>query len=88
MQFFLLEWQVLQTKLKQWDFVISADKIIQYDLDARPLFPQYVIPALNKSVLRCDRELLKIGNSAVNKMIEMKPFLKKNKVKKGFNCYW
>ena len=68
--------------LKQWDFVIS-EEIIQYDLDASPLFPKYVIPALNKSKLVCKEEILNIGYSAVMRTIEMNPFLNKNKVIKG-----
>ncbi len=32
--------------LKQWDIVIP-DLLIQHDMDARPIFPQFVIPALN-----------------------------------------
>lgn len=36
--------------LKQWDIVI-ADKVIQYDMDARPLFKKFYIPALNKDKL-------------------------------------
>lgn len=34
------------SNLKQWDVVV-ADKVIQYDMDARPLFERFYIPALN-----------------------------------------
>ena len=43
-------------KLNQWD-VIVADKIIQHDLDARPLFKRHFIPALNKDILFPSRDL-------------------------------
>tara|TARA_B100000242_G_C43045354_1_gene487898 strand:- start:537 stop:1310 length:774 start_codon:yes stop_codon:yes gene_type:complete len=33
-------------KLKQWDLVL-ADSVIQHDMDARPIFDKFVIPALN-----------------------------------------
>ena len=38
-------------KLKQWDIVISSE-VVQHDMDARPLFDRYVIPALKKDRLR------------------------------------
>ena len=36
--------------LKQWDVIIS-ESIIQYDMDASPLFDKFVIPALNNAKL-------------------------------------
>ncbi len=36
--------------LKQWDLIVAKD-LIQYDLDARPLFERFVIPSLNKDKL-------------------------------------
>ena len=33
--------------LKQWDIVLPTE-LVQHDMDARPLFQKYVIPALNK----------------------------------------
>ena len=36
----------IDKKLKQWDVVLS-DSVIQHDMDARPLFDKYVIPAIN-----------------------------------------
>ena len=32
----------ISTKLKQWDIIISS-KVIQHDMDARPLFPKFVV---------------------------------------------
>ena len=41
--------------LKQWDVVV-ADKVIQYDMDARPLFKRFYIPALNLDRLSSSEE--------------------------------
>ena len=41
----------INRKLKKWD-VILADSLIQHDMDARPIFDKYVIPALkNKKII-------------------------------------
>ena len=37
--------------LRQWD-VVLADAVVQHDMDARPLFPQFTLPALNQSQLQ------------------------------------
>lgn len=38
-------------RLKQWDIVLS-DSVMQHDMDARPLFEKYVIPAIkNKKII-------------------------------------
>ncbi len=36
----------VDSSLKQWDVVV-ADQVVQYDMDARPLFKRFYIPALN-----------------------------------------
>jgi len=36
----------IDKRLKQWDVVLS-DSVMQHDMDARPLFDKYVIPAIN-----------------------------------------
>lgn len=36
----------IKSKLKQWDIVIP-EKVIQHDLDARPIFEKYIIPGIN-----------------------------------------
>lgn len=40
----------VDSNLKQWDIVV-ADNVVQYDMDARPLFERFYIPALNKDRL-------------------------------------
>ncbi len=37
--------------LSQWD-VVLADAVVQHDMDARPLFPQFSLPALNQDRLQ------------------------------------
>jgi adenosylhomocysteine nucleosidase len=37
--------------------IVIADRLIQHDLDARPLFPRYEVPLLGASELRSDRAL-------------------------------
>ena len=37
--------------LRQWD-VVLADAVVQHDMDARPLFPRFTLPALNQDQLR------------------------------------
>jgi len=44
-------------KLKQWDIVIS-ESVIQHDIDARPLFEKYVIPAIKKKEIFTNKILL------------------------------
>ncbi len=45
--------------IQKWDIVI-ADSIMQYDMDARPLFKQFEIPALKKQVLKPSDYWLKV----------------------------
>ena len=55
-------------RLKQWDIVIS-ESLIQHDMDARPLFDKYVIPALkNKKILSNKILTEKIFNSLNEKI--------------------
>ena len=37
--------------LRQWD-VVLADAVVQHDMDARPLFPRFTLPALKKDRLQ------------------------------------
>lgn len=37
-------------KINQWD-IVMANNVVQYDLDARPIFKRFFIPALNKDEL-------------------------------------
>ena len=44
-------------KLKKWD-VIIADSVIQHDIDARPIYDKFVIPALNEKKIIPNLELV------------------------------
>ena len=46
-----------ESTLKQWDVVIP-NKLVQYDMDASPLFKKYVIPSLNKDIIFAKSELV------------------------------
>ncbi len=72
----------INRSLKKWDFVIGKE-LIQYDLDASPLFDKYIIPALNTSILCCSRKLVEIGFSAAKETLINYPFLSNSVVKKG-----
>jgi adenosylhomocysteine nucleosidase len=37
--------------LRQWD-VVLADAVVQHDMDARPLFPRFTLPALKQDRLQ------------------------------------
>jgi len=50
--------------LRQWDIVI-ASKLIQYDMDARPFFEKFVIPAISKDHISIDEKLLKWTQSSL-----------------------
>ena len=45
-------------KLKQWD-IVFAKELIQHDMDARPLYEKYVIPAINEKKIVADTYPLK-----------------------------
>ena len=44
------------SNLNQWDIIV-ANKIMQHDMDARPLFERHIIPGLNKDILCPNRDL-------------------------------
>tara|TARA_Y100000589_G_scaffold132335_3_gene126092 strand:- start:322 stop:1047 length:726 start_codon:yes stop_codon:yes gene_type:complete len=67
-------------KLDKWD-IILADSVIQHDIDARPIYDKYVIPALNNKKIIPNLDL-------INKMFyELKKELNKEKFFKFRNLY-
>ena len=54
----------VDSNLKQWDVVV-ADKVVQYDMDARPLFKKFYIPALNLDRLSSSKTWTKKTYSAI-----------------------
>jgi len=56
----------IDTKLNQGDIVI-ASKLVQHDMDARPIFEKYIIPPLNQKVLSADLKWLEWSSSILNR---------------------
>ena len=72
----------INTKLKKWD-VILADSVIQHDMDARPIFDKYVIPALNDKKIVPDINFLNNTFNKLNKELNKKNFSKFGSLYKG-----
>ena len=47
----------INKQLQQWDIVVP-DKVIQHDLDARPIFAKYVIPGINIDKIEAPKKWL------------------------------
>ncbi len=62
--------------LDQWDIVI-ANKIFQHDMDATPLYPKYVIPAINSRYIEASLNLNNWAEKVISNAI-------KNKTLKNF----
>lgn len=52
--------------------IVLAKRLIQHDMDARPLMKQYEIPLLSKTYLESDFTHLAMASKAVNTLIENK----------------
>tara|TARA_Y100000589_G_scaffold307946_1_gene324047 strand:+ start:2565 stop:3317 length:753 start_codon:yes stop_codon:yes gene_type:complete len=62
----------IQKALKQWDIIV-AKELVQYDMDASPLYKKYVIPSLNKRYLKSDTVWSdKIFSLLKNKVLPLK----------------
>jgi adenosylhomocysteine nucleosidase len=48
----------------QWD-VVLADAVVQHDMDSRPLFPRFTLPALNRAQLNPDSSWLRWASTAL-----------------------
>ena len=72
----------IDKKLSQWD-IILPDKLLQYDMDARPIFEKYNIPSLNKKFLTPDTKLHKFGFDILKDNIDSIRLEKFNSVSKG-----
>tara|TARA_B100000073_G_scaffold82687_1_gene63275 strand:+ start:25662 stop:26438 length:777 start_codon:yes stop_codon:yes gene_type:complete len=44
--------------LRKWDVVI-ADSVVQHDMDATPIYPRFVIPAINDMRIHADHNITK-----------------------------
>ncbi len=65
------------SEINQWDIVIPTE-LVQHDMDARPLFKKYVIPALKKSKINLMQDWVYWATKVLSESIsrnEIKPFL-------------
>ena len=56
----------LSDKLNVGDIVVSR-RLVQHDLDARPIIPRFQIPLTDKSYIDSDRQLSELAVKSVNK---------------------
>lgn len=52
--------------------IVLGKRLIQHDMDARPLMQQYEIPLLSQIYIESDENHLKIASNAINAVIENK----------------
>lgn len=52
--------------------IVLAKRLIQHDMDARPLMNRYEIPLLSQTYLHPDSRLLKISEKAISYLLESK----------------
>ena len=55
--------------LKIGDIVLGTE-LVQHDMDASPLFPQFEIPLIGKSHFNGDEDLLKKGQSSIEHLLD------------------
>ena len=54
--------------------IVLGKRLIQHDLDARPLMKQYEIPLLGKTFLETNTAQLDIATNAINRFVEFQNF--------------
>ena len=59
----------INPNLKQWD-IILPNELIQHDMDARPLFKRYEIPALGKVRIKSDQKIFNWSFEAIKRSIQ------------------
>ena len=69
-------------RLKQWDVIIS-NSIMQHDMDARPIFEKYVIPAINKKKIIPDITLIDKVYNDLKQKLDQKNFSNFGSLYKG-----
>ncbi len=72
----------IDKKLRQWD-IILADSLIQHDMDARPLFEKYEIPAIKNKKIIPKSNLLDDIYYAMKKLLNKKNISKFGSFHKG-----
>ena len=68
--------------LKQWDIVI-ANEVVQHDMDARPIFEKFVLPALKKGKLKSNEFLNNWIFSSLTKSMINGDLTRFGQIKKG-----
>ncbi len=68
--------------LKQWDIVIPTE-LVQHDMDARPLFPRYVVPALKQERISAINKWVEWASHAIKDSISKKQCKHFGKVETG-----
>lgn len=58
----------IDQRLHQGDVVIG-ERFVQYDIDSRPIIPQYTIPLLNVIEVEADRSLVERGREAAEEYL-------------------
>ena len=59
----------IASDLKIGDIVLGTE-LVQHDMDASPLFPQFEIPLIGKSHFKTDSEFLKLGENSIQHILE------------------
>ncbi|RLZ12269.1 5'-methylthioadenosine/adenosylhomocysteine nucleosidase [Faecalibacter macacae] len=59
----------IASDLKIGDIVLGTE-LVQHDMDATPLFPQFEIPLIGKSHFKTDSEFLKLGENSIQHILE------------------
>ena len=72
----------INRKLKKWDVVV-ADSLIQHDMDSRPIFDKYVIPAFNRKEMKPNIALLEKLFKGLKKEFNQNSFDKFGNLYKG-----
>ncbi len=68
--------------LQQWDIVLPTE-LVQHDMDARPMFEKFVIPALNKDRISSINEWVDWAFSSFKEAISKDVLKKFGRVEKG-----
>ncbi len=55
--------------LKIGDIVVGTE-LVQHDMDASPLFPQFEIPLIGQSHFKANQDLLKLSQDAISNLLE------------------
>jgi adenosylhomocysteine nucleosidase len=54
--------------------IVLGKRLIQHDMDSRPMYKQFEIPLLNKIFFEADENHMKIAESAINNLLETNNF--------------